>query len=350
MCLLGIGSWNWKCSCAAGDGCVHRRGCRARVSVSPGHARCAALRAARGEHVLRRRQPSRPLVANTVARGQLREDRTSTRGSSTASRPTTFPMPVTARRDGARTGTVQRVLLAVSRPHRRRQRHDRAARLPPAALVPRGSAAQRAGRLLLRRDDAWVRRHAGLRGAAAGRRSLGHRGLHPRAAVQPARHAWTTCRPIAAPISTAGAAAAARRRASRRRRRTDVDAETSTFTPPVADIDARCAQGARSPASSASCCCAIGFVVDRDHFFRSWLIAFLLFLGISLGSMALMMIQHLSGGRGASSAASSRRRAACCRCWRCSSCRSCSGCSRCIRGRTRTSSATTRSCGTRRRT
>ena len=42
--------------------------------------------------------------------------------------------------------------------------------------------------------------------------------------------------------------------------------------------------------------CAIGFVVDRDHFFRSWLIAYLFFLGIALGSMGLMMIQHLSGG------------------------------------------------------
>ena len=42
--------------------------------------------------------------------------------------------------------------------------------------------------------------------------------------------------------------------------------------------------------------CAIGFVVDRDHFFRSWLIAYLLVLGIALGSMALLMIQHLSGG------------------------------------------------------
>ncbi len=42
--------------------------------------------------------------------------------------------------------------------------------------------------------------------------------------------------------------------------------------------------------------CVIGFVVDRDHFFRSWLIAYLLFLSIALGSMGLMMIQHLSGG------------------------------------------------------
>jgi hypothetical protein len=42
--------------------------------------------------------------------------------------------------------------------------------------------------------------------------------------------------------------------------------------------------------------CAVGFVVERDHFFRSWLVAYLLFLGIALGSMGLMMIQHLSGG------------------------------------------------------
>jgi len=42
--------------------------------------------------------------------------------------------------------------------------------------------------------------------------------------------------------------------------------------------------------------CAIGFVLDRDNFFRAWLIAYLLFLGIALGSMAFAMIQHLSGG------------------------------------------------------
>jgi hypothetical protein len=69
----------------------------------------------------------------------------------------------------------------------------------------------------------------------------------------------------------------------------------ATYTPPVADLDAR-----RSRALIAGlvglAICAIGFVFDRDHFFRSWLIAYLLFLGIALGSMALMMIQHLSGG------------------------------------------------------
>ena len=59
---------------------------------------------------------------------------------------------------------------------------------------------------------------------------------------------------------------------------------------------ARCASARSWPVPPASVLCAIGFVVDRDQFFRSWLIAFLLFLGISLGSMALMMIQHLTGG------------------------------------------------------
>ena len=69
----------------------------------------------------------------------------------------------------------------------------------------------------------------------------------------------------------------------------------TTYAPPVTDIDAR-----RSRALGAGVvgliACAIGFVVDRDHFFRAWLIAYLLFLGIALGSMGLLMIQHLSGG------------------------------------------------------
>jgi hypothetical protein len=73
-------------------------------------------------------------------------------------------------------------------------------------------------------------------------------------------------------------------------------AETMTFTPPVADIDTR-----RSRALIAGlvgvALCGLGYFVDRDHFFRSWLISFWLFLGISTGSLAFMMIQHLSGGQ-----------------------------------------------------
>jgi hypothetical protein len=41
---------------------------------------------------------------------------------------------------------------------------------------------------------------------------------------------------------------------------------------------------------------AVGAYFDLDQFFRSWLIGFLFCLGLSLGSMALLMLQHLSGG------------------------------------------------------
>src|SRR5688572_29285689 len=42
--------------------------------------------------------------------------------------------------------------------------------------------------------------------------------------------------------------------------------------------------------------CALGFLIDRDHFFRAYLIAYLFWLGIPLGSLALMMVHHQSGG------------------------------------------------------
>ena len=67
-----------------------------------------------------------------------------------------------------------------------------------------------------------------------------------------------------------------------------------TYEPP-ADLDA-----ARSRALMVGAVglvgCAIGFAIDRDHFFRAWLIAYLLWLGVALGSMAFTMVQHLSGG------------------------------------------------------
>ncbi len=42
--------------------------------------------------------------------------------------------------------------------------------------------------------------------------------------------------------------------------------------------------------------CAIGFVVAPQHFFRAYLIGYLFWLGIALGSLALMMVHHQSGG------------------------------------------------------
>ena len=42
---------------------------------------------------------------------------------------------------------------------------------------------------------------------------------------------------------------------------------------------------------------AIGAFLNPDQFFRSWLIGFLCCLGLSMGSLALLMLQHMSGGQ-----------------------------------------------------
>jgi hypothetical protein len=42
---------------------------------------------------------------------------------------------------------------------------------------------------------------------------------------------------------------------------------------------------------------ALGALTNRDQFFQSWLIGFLFCLGLSLGSLGLLMLQHLSGGQ-----------------------------------------------------
>ncbi len=74
----------------------------------------------------------------------------------------------------------------------------------------------------------------------------------------------------------------------------DMTAADLTYAPP-SDLDA-----ARSRALMVGgvglAACAVGFIFDRDHFFRAWLIGYLLWLGVALGSMAFLMVQHLSGG------------------------------------------------------
>ena len=69
----------------------------------------------------------------------------------------------------------------------------------------------------------------------------------------------------------------------------------TSYAPPAADIDGP-RSGALIVAGIGLVGCAIGFYMNSEQFYRSWLIAYLLFLGITLGSMALVMIQHLSGG------------------------------------------------------
>ncbi len=40
----------------------------------------------------------------------------------------------------------------------------------------------------------------------------------------------------------------------------------------------------------------LGFAVSREHFFQAYLVAYLFWLGIALGCLAVLMIQHITGG------------------------------------------------------
>src|ERR1700688_3161165 len=40
----------------------------------------------------------------------------------------------------------------------------------------------------------------------------------------------------------------------------------------------------------------VGWITKPEDFFHSYLVAFLLVLGLSLGSLGLLMLQHLTGG------------------------------------------------------
>lgn len=42
--------------------------------------------------------------------------------------------------------------------------------------------------------------------------------------------------------------------------------------------------------------CAVGFLADPEHFFKAYLLAYVFWIGIALGSLALSMVHHLSGG------------------------------------------------------
>ena len=90
-----------------------------------------------GASVFADQTSSRPLVADTVARGQARTDLPLYEGREHApGRPlvTTFPFPITRQDSGSGPGAFQHLLFALSRPDGSGQRHDRAARVFAAAL------------------------------------------------------------------------------------------------------------------------------------------------------------------------------------------------------------------------
>ena len=131
---------------------------------------------------------SRPIIEGTVARGHLRDDKafyTGKIGTALVDRAADAGDEGAAR---ARPGALQHLLLAVPLADRRRQRHDRAARLQAAAVVltTRGCGTCRSGYFYDVITNGFGQMQDYAAQVAAGR-SLGDRRLHPRAAVQPER-------------------------------------------------------------------------------------------------------------------------------------------------------------------
>jgi len=70
----------------------------------------------------------------------------------------------------------------------------------------------------------------------------------------------------------------------------------ATFPAGLVDASQRVQSRARLAGLAALAVCGIGFFVAREQFFRSYLLGYMLVLGITLGSLAILMLQHLTGG------------------------------------------------------
>src|SRR5262249_46616528 len=123
-------------------------------------------------------------------------------------------------------------------------------------------------------DQQRLRSHARPRRADTRARSVGHRRLRPHAPVQSiARDAQQ-----------------------------DPGEEEVSVLPPPADWPdlARWQRGALIAGAVGGVVCLGGAFIAPDDFFRSWLVAFNLVLGLALGSLVIVMLQYLTGGTWAS--------------------------------------------------
>src|SRR6185369_5137398 len=144
----------------------------------------------------------------------------------------------------------------------------------------RRSPAPRARRTFLRRDDKWLGRDAFLCFADPGAGSLGHRRLHSRLANQSAKSCCGFGQSRAVAVSVTNTSS----------RRTPM---IQSFNPPnFSDFQKR------------SLIVGIVFLVgliasaffNPRQFFQSYLIGWTFCTGICVGSLALLMLQHMTGG------------------------------------------------------
>jgi hypothetical protein len=68
------------------------------------------------------------------------------------------------------------------------------------------------------------------------------------------------------------------------------------FTLPAHHTLVRLQRPALLAGVAALALCVVGFVIDPAQFFRSYLVAYLFWLGIALGSLPILMLQYITGG------------------------------------------------------
>ena len=116
-------------------------------------------------------------------------------------------------------------------------------------------------------------------------------------ALQLSQHAAAADVPGGDPTKVAAPAAAGKDASGTARRRNTDRMDTHADDHRRAGARAAAALGARSSAFWGLLAGAVGAFLNLDQFFRSWLIGFLFCLGLTMGSLALLMLQHLSGGQ-----------------------------------------------------
>ena len=155
--------------------------------------------------------------------------------------------------------------------------------------------------------------------------SLGDRVLHPRAAVQPARHAWPTCRRTSAASSTPGPPTSAPAKPAHRTHRRGTEAMTDIRLTPCRPARLGLQRLALVVGVVGLGLCAVGFTAEPRAVLPRLAARVPVLVGRRRSARwRWMMVHHLSGGAvGRGHPAGVRgvepRR---CRSWRCCSCRS----------------------------
>src|ERR1700733_9769923 len=205
------------------------------------------------------------------------------------------PIPDPDRQGGYRTWPepIQRVLHALPRTPRRRHRNGLFTWFSAASVVLFGPAGACSTGTFLRCDLQWLRRHAKLRLPRSVRRSLAHRGVHPRLAIERVRERERRTSGSATE-SDRGAAAAHSRNfgGGLGSPRSNSVTPSDTLRPQMDRVQ----RNALFVGLAALVISGIGAFADPTHFWQSYLFAYIFWAGLTLGCVGIFFLHNVVGG------------------------------------------------------